>query len=133
MNDETRLWLSYADENLEVADLALAHGHFNACLQNAQQALEMLLKAVIIEKSLEFRRTHSIRGLVQVLATEQIDPELSDDDIDLMDTIYLPSKYPVLSALPDAMPTSEICRTVMDIVRNTRASVSRILAEGRQS
>jgi hypothetical protein len=29
MNDETRLWLSYADENLDVAHLALAHGHFN--------------------------------------------------------------------------------------------------------
>lgn len=88
MNDETRLWLSYADENLEVADLALAHGHLNACLQNAQQALEKLLKAVIIEKGLEFRRTHSIRGLVQILTSEHIDPELNDDDIDLMDSIY---------------------------------------------
>lgn len=116
MNDETRLWLSYADENLEVADLALAHGHLNARLQNAQQALEKLLKAVIIEKGLEFRRTHSIRELVQILATEQIDPELSDDDIDLMDTICLLSKYPVLSALPNAMPTQEICQKVVDIL-----------------
>ena len=38
MKDETRIWISYADENLDVAVLALDHGHLNACLQNAQQA-----------------------------------------------------------------------------------------------
>ncbi|MFH1626021.1 MAG: HEPN domain-containing protein [Pseudomonadota bacterium] len=47
MKDETRMWLSYADENLEVAVLALEHGHLNSCLQNAQQAVEKYLKACI--------------------------------------------------------------------------------------
>jgi len=40
MKDESRSWVSYADENLDVAVLAFAHGHLNACLQNAQQAVE---------------------------------------------------------------------------------------------
>jgi len=48
MKDETLIWLSYADENLDVAGLALEHGHLNACLQNAQQAVEKYLKAVIV-------------------------------------------------------------------------------------
>jgi len=33
MKDETLIWLSYADENLDVAGLTLEHGHLNACLQ----------------------------------------------------------------------------------------------------
>jgi hypothetical protein len=36
MKEETRTWISYADENLDVAGLAFDHGHLNACLQNAQ-------------------------------------------------------------------------------------------------
>jgi HEPN domain-containing protein len=43
MKDETRIWITYADENLEVSALALQHGHRNACLQNAQQAVEKYL------------------------------------------------------------------------------------------
>jgi len=43
MKDETSTWLSYADENLDVAELALEHGHLNFCLQNAQQAVEKYL------------------------------------------------------------------------------------------
>jgi HEPN domain-containing protein len=46
MKDETGTWLSYADENLEVAELTFDHGHLNACLQNAQQALEKYLKGL---------------------------------------------------------------------------------------
>lgn len=36
MKNETRVWISYADENLNVSELSLEHGHLNACLQNAQ-------------------------------------------------------------------------------------------------
>lgn len=46
MKDETGTWLSYADENLEVAELTFDHGHLNACLQNAQQAVEKYLKGL---------------------------------------------------------------------------------------
>jgi hypothetical protein len=34
MKDETRQWLSYAEENFEIARLALERGYLNACLQN---------------------------------------------------------------------------------------------------
>lgn len=129
MTDEARLWLAYAEENLVVAELAVEHALLNSCLQNAQQALEKLLKAVAIEKNLELRRTHNIRELVQILRVHRITPDLSEDDVDLMDSIYLPSKYPVLSALPDAMPTVEICRNAIGIVRKARVSLLDVLGE----
>ncbi|MEA3232261.1 MAG: HEPN domain-containing protein, partial [Thermodesulfobacteriota bacterium] len=61
MKDEAQIWISYADENVDVAALSLNHGHLNACLQNAQQAVEKYLKAFIIELDLPFLRTHSVR------------------------------------------------------------------------
>ena len=87
MKDETVIWLSYADENLDVAELALEHGHLNSCLQNAQQAVEKYLKAVIVERELEFRRTHNIRELIGILADQGITVDISHDEMDLMDTI----------------------------------------------
>jgi len=54
MKDETNTWLDYAVENLDVAKLTLAHSHFNPSLQNAQQAVEKALKAVIIETAATF-------------------------------------------------------------------------------
>ncbi len=54
MRDETRAWLTYADENFEVAKLVLSHGYVNACLHNVQQTIEKALKAVVIERGSNF-------------------------------------------------------------------------------
>jgi len=42
MKDETLIWLSYADENLDVAGLTLEHGHLNACLQKENRVGDRL-------------------------------------------------------------------------------------------
>ena len=127
MKDETHTWLSYADENLDVAELSLAHGHLNACLQNAQQAVEKYLKAVIVERDLEFRRTHSIRELLGLLAAQGIALSVSEDEMDLMDSIYIPSKYPIYSALPQALPDPGICRDALTIAKKVKDHTTGIL------
>ncbi len=129
MKLETRTWLAYADENLDVAALSLDHGYLNASLQNAQQAVEKFLKAVIVERDLDFRRTHSIRELVGIMAAGDIDVRMSEDEMDLMDSIYVPSKYPVYSALPHTMPDPDICRDAIKVARSVRESARAILGE----
>jgi len=47
MKDETKKWLDYADENLRSAKLLLDNKLFNPCLQNVQQAVEKMLKAIL--------------------------------------------------------------------------------------
>lgn len=101
MKDETRLWLTYAEENFEMARLALERGYLNACLQNAQQAVEKGLKAVLVEVRGEFPKTHSIRELVRVAAGEKVLVAVSAEECDLFDSIYFPSKYPVFGVLPE--------------------------------
>lgn len=130
MKDETRVWVSYADENLDVSALALEHCHLNACLQNAQQAMEKYLKAVIIERDLPFHRTHSMRELIRILAAEGLSPDTSEDEIDLMDSIYIPSKYPAYSALPQAIPDRTLCHEALGVARRARDFVHGMMKLG---
>jgi len=127
LRDEAKVWLTYADENFEIAKLALSHGYVNACLHNVQQTIEKALKAVVIERGLEFRRTHSVRELTQLLATAGFLVDVSDEEVDLIDSIYVPSKYPAYGVLPDSPPDQGIAEQCLEISKRIRASVDSIL------
>ena len=47
MNDNAKRWLDFADENLACAYIIVDREFYNAALQNAQQATEKALKAMI--------------------------------------------------------------------------------------
>jgi HEPN domain-containing protein len=84
-----------------MARLALERGYLNACLQNAQQAVEKALKAALVEARGEFPGTHSIRELARMAAAEEAPAWITAEECDLLDSIYLPSKYPVFGVLPE--------------------------------
>ena len=124
MKDEARLWLSYAEENLQAAQLLLETKLYNPCLQNMQQSIEKVLKALLLEKAHSYRKTHSITELVHLLADQQIIINLSEADCDLLDSIYLPSKYPLGGVLPDFEPDADLClrclKLAKDVLSQTR-------------
>jgi HEPN domain-containing protein len=127
MKDETRIWLGYADENLASAKILLDHGLFNPCLQNAQQGVEKMLKALLIEAGIKTRRTHSIRELLIMLAQVGLDTPVTDDDADLLDSIYLPSKYPLGSVLPDFEPDRDIGIRCIDVASRLREAIAQLM------
>jgi len=128
MKKDTKGWLAYAEENLASAEILLQSRLFNPCLQNVQQAVEKFLKAVLIEKAAGLTRTHSIRQLSGMLTDLGMTIAISDDDIDLLDSIYLPSKYPAFSILPRFMPDEEICRHCLTIALVVKSDVINALA-----
>lgn len=123
MSTEPSRWIVYADENLAIARLALEGKYYNACLQNVQQAVEKYLKALLLVGGLEFRKTHSIESLNGQLREDGHHTGLSDDDCILLDSIYIPSKYPFGSALPDFNPDADICRQCLRIAEAVRGAV----------
>ncbi len=127
MKKDTEIWVNYAEENIQSAEILLQSGLYNPSLQNAQQAIEKLLKAALIERAAGLTRTHSIRELAGRLDALNIQHPLSDDDIDLIDSIYLPSKYPAFSVLPHFMPTEEICRQCVSIAQNMYKAVMTLM------
>jgi HEPN domain-containing protein len=124
MRDETKTWLEYADENLAAAKLMLNHGLFNPCLQNVQQAVEKMLKALLLESGGKIQRTHSIGELVILLSERGLSVPIEADECDLLDSIYLPSKYPLGSALPDFGPDRAVCDQCVSIALRLRQAVA---------
>lgn len=106
MKGETRNWTIYAAENLRSARVLLLSDLYNPCLQNIQQSIEKYMKALLLEKSLKFPKTHSITELRRILTNNGISLGLTEEHCDLLDAVYLPSKYPLRGVLPDFEPDS---------------------------
>jgi HEPN domain-containing protein len=127
MKDQTKKWLEYADENLQSAKILLESELFNPCLQNVQQAIEKMLKAVLAESGIKVKKTHSINELVTILAERGMNVDIEEDERDLIDSIYLPSKYPIGGILPDFEPDMQTCRQCVVMAERARESVTRFL------
>ena len=129
MKDQTKKWLEYADENLRSAKVLLESELFNPCLQNVQQSVEKMLKAVLVESGIKIKKTHSINELVTVLAENGMKINIEEDERDLLDSIYLPSKYPIGGILPDFESDMKTCRQCVTIADRLRESVARLLTK----
>jgi HEPN domain-containing protein len=127
MKDETHAWLMYAIENLKSANVLYSSHLYSPCLQNLQQAVEKSLKAIIVEKSLRFSKTHNILELKQILEKENIRIDLTDDECDFLNVIYLPSKYPLSGVLPDYHPSKDICLSGLEIAEKVVKLAKEIL------
>ena len=117
MKDETKIWLNYSKENLESSEILLNNNLFNPCLQNLQQCIEKAIKSIFIENSIKLIKTHCISELKNVLMENGIDIEITDEECEFLDSIYLPSKYPMGSVLPDYEPDFEICSNSIAIAK----------------
>lgn len=67
MQEETKSWLTYSEENIEAAKVLLESALYNPCLHNIQQSIEKALKSLFIEKVIPFKKTHNIMGLKTIL------------------------------------------------------------------
>jgi HEPN domain-containing protein len=72
-------------------------------------------------------KTHSIAELKNMLHNKKIDIEISEEECEFLDSIYLPSKYPIASVLPFYQPDAEICNQGISIAEAVLKSVQNIL------
>lgn len=127
MKDETKLWIKYADENLESSNILLESSLYNPTLQNTQQSIEKYIKAYFVENGIKLQKTHSILSLNEILKQNGIFLNITEDEIDLIDSIYLSSKYPFGSVLPDFEPDKSICLTCIDIAIRVKEDIKKEL------
>lgn len=118
MREDTKRWIDFSTENLEAARILLESGLLNPCLHNIQQSMEKSLKALLTEMLIPIKRTHSIMELKTSIATQGVLLNISDDDCDLIDSIYLPTKYPMGSSLPNFYPDKELCTKTLMLCTN---------------
>jgi len=132
MKGDTGRWLAFAKANLGAARCVFENGYFNPCLQEAQQAIEKMLKALLIETSDEFKKTHSIREIRELLKRQGVVVALDDEECAFLDAIYLPSKYPLGSILPDGEPDAAQCEWCLSIAGRVLDDVLRLLEPEKQ-
>lgn len=111
----------------ESAKVLLSSDLFNPCLQNVQQSVEKALKAALIQISAPLKKTHDILVLKTTLENSNVFIDLTEDECDFLNTIYLPSKYPIGSALPDYDPDFEICNEAVAIADKVLKSVQEFI------
>ena len=127
MQEETKNWLLYSEENLEAAKILLGSKLLNPCLQSVQQSVEKALKALFIEKILPFKKTHNIMELKSILEKNGVRINLSEDECDFLDSIYLPTKYPIGSALPSFYPDEKICKDSISLAERILEEVKSLI------
>ena len=123
MKNEAKLWFEYANENLLSAEILLKSHLYNPSLQNSQQAIEKFLKACFVENNIKLQKMHTIAFLAEELKKNHIDLSITEDDIDLIDSIYLTSKYPFGSVLPDFEPDKTICQKCLDVANAVKEDI----------
>ena len=127
MKNETQQWFKFANENLESSKILLESFLYNPSLQNAQQSIEKNIKAYFIENGFRLLKTHNILSLNEILKNNNVHINITDDEIDLIDTIYLSSKYPFGSVLPDFEPDKDICLKCIQIATIVKEDIEKYI------
>lgn len=93
-------WLTFAQEDLRMAELALVDGIFNQVCFHAQQCVEKSIKAYLESQGQVPPRTHRMADLLRLLPTDLLSG--LRPDLLLLDRFYIPTRYP--DALPGMLP-----------------------------
>jgi len=128
MKEEAKKWLTFSEENLEAARVLFESGLYNPCLHNIQQSIEKALKSLFIERAIPFKRTHNILELKILLNKNGISTELTEDECDFLNSIYLPTKYPLGSALPFFNPDETICKNSISLAERVLKEVKSLMS-----
>lgn len=127
MKADTQIWLKYADENYLSALILLEQRLLNNSIQNFQQSIEKYLKACCIENGIQLERTHSVQKLLNTLLMSGIKIDVDESETELIDSIYLPSKYPIGSALAEFEVHDDDCKIVQIIAEKVKLQVLTLL------
>jgi len=104
MNARPKAWLFQAENDLQMASLALEHGFFSQACYHASQAAEKALKSLVLELGVEPQHTHVLGQLLQQLASLGVDTAPFEAiPMRQLSRMSASSRYPI-----DATPPAEL-------------------------
>lgn len=119
MKQITLEWLDRAAEDFDLAkELFKAESRFkNNIAFLAQQASEKYLKSLLIENEIEFRKTHSLPLLIELLLPAFPSAETVRQEAELLTPYAVASRYPGLQVTNvDIRPAIEAARAIRQFV-----------------
>ena len=87
--------LRLADRDIKVFDILMEEpeAHLSIVLFHAQQAVEKSLKAALFSRRIEFRRTHNLTELAQLLRQGGIEMPVPDDLLERLTPFAVTFRY----------------------------------------
>jgi len=76
----------------------------------------------LISRRTPIKRTHSIRDLNHDLQLAEFETGMTEEDCELLDSIYVSAKYPVDTVLPYSPPDFSTARRCLTLARQMVAS-----------
>ena len=104
-------------------------GYLNPAIQNAQQTVEKAIKALLIEGEVVFPRTHRIRVLKGLLEGQDRVVDITVQECSAFDAVYMDSRYPTESALPDFIPDRDMAQSFLTVAARVLASARKQIEE----
>ena len=121
MSDHNPLdWMKKADADLDMAGRALRgkRKYPDLCCYHAQQAAEKYLKALLVERGVEFPKTHDLVLLNQLCVSNGILTAFDEDSLDFLSAFASRVRYPgVEPDLEEAQKAMTIAKTVRRFAR----------------
>ena len=123
MNEATRRWLAFADEDLQVAELDFGSSLWNQVCFHSHQCAEKSLKALMAERGGSPPRTHRLIDLMTLLETPALD-ELADE-LRVLEGFYIPTRYPdaLPNTLPEALPGEQDAKEALSAARRVSEAI----------
>ena len=117
MNKASNRWFIFAQQDLQMAELAYQEGIYNQVCFHNQQCIEKCLKGILANQGKTPPRTHSIVDLFSLIPQDflfELRSRLSQ-----MDIFYIPTRYP--DALPgildESLPGKEEAEEAITLAR----------------
>lgn len=128
MSGESKRWIYFAREDLQMADLALEAGIYNQACFHTQQCVEKAIKGLLLFQGTTLPRTHLLGDLLNLLHP---DPFAGSLDIQLLDRFYIPTRYPdaLPGSLPEGLPTREDVMEALAVARRVLQAVAALTQE----
>ena len=129
---DAQRWLTFAEQDLRMAELALSAEIFNHTCFHAQQCVAKCLKACLTAGGELLPRTHLIADLLQQLpATAQGTVASLEQELLALDQFYIPTRYPdaLPGSLPEGLPQQPHAATALATARQCYEEIQQWIVE----
>lgn len=120
MKKETEEWINIANEELIAAKHLEKLNLYRMVCYHCQQFIEKAIKAFLVEKDIEFYRTHNILDLKNMVSALGVEIPLTNEEAVFLNSIYR-SRYPAgLGLLPYGEPDKSDAEKALNCANKIR-------------
>ncbi len=129
MSEAARRWLTFAQEDLRMAELAMQESLHNQVCFHCQQCAEKAVKGLLVQQGHTPPRSHRLSDLLGLLSPDPL-AEITLT-VQLLDRFYIPTRYPdaLPGILPEGLPNEQDAQEALSTAQDVLVTVKAALAE----